>query len=526
MLADGDLITFGKAVGKEPSIVRPVSVRVQLMHDPSSSNVTNASSTTNSSTRPWARIGLFYPPFASDSSSDDSDIEEIPNPNTGDYHQDVPPFATGWPSFGLPSIQDLLRHPSIAQHGAPYPRASSPPRAQGGSPDGSPSAMRPISTRGLSFATAAPAETSTVTAEVTRFAEQAPVARAEASASEPVGRFVVDIDSDDGNDDSDEDEDDEDLYLPHAVPAASYAPPPAASSDSPTVAQLSPISDDIGLAGPGAHHDDDTVSFATGALAAFIHEAFAPSRASSPASPSSDDMDLPAPAAVADTTLVGDNADDAEDAISAPSLPRSFDCGTCIAREAGPPAPSSPPPPPPTSMPPPPPPPAAHAVNGSLRREALSRHRDEEEYYPTLAPMMSAPAHFADEWMGGWSLPPMFLMGGSADTNAHRAPEPSSAYARAVGSSFVAYEDVQGANVGEQTSSDAHVSKASEPTVVPDEAGEEDMEMSDGGDDANSAAEEDDQSASSEDEGLREIKATIGKIEVSVDPRRHLCAVD
>jgi hypothetical protein len=139
VLADGDVVTFGKTVGSDEQTVKPVTVRVELLHDASQSsplpqiNILDPlpeptkeraeGSNWSESPRGSGRYGIYVPTSVSSddgdksssksSSSDsdsehDSDIEEIPPPN--------PPAAfsgnSSRNSFGLPSITslNLLRH--------------------------------------------------------------------------------------------------------------------------------------------------------------------------------------------------------------------------------------------------------------------------------------------------------------------------------------------------------------------------------------------------------------------------------
>ncbi|CCM02727.1 uncharacterized protein FIBRA_04834 [Fibroporia radiculosa] len=93
VLADGDIITFGKTVGHDDSIVRPITVRVRLLFggdsaqattpvQDSPSNPTPMDSTTPSPTARYGSNGRYRFPGDSSSSSsdDDSDIEEIHPP--------------------------------------------------------------------------------------------------------------------------------------------------------------------------------------------------------------------------------------------------------------------------------------------------------------------------------------------------------------------------------------------------------------------------------------------------------------
>ncbi|KAI0364873.1 hypothetical protein BV20DRAFT_1029028 [Pilatotrama ljubarskyi] len=93
VLADGDLITFGKSVGRESYLVRPVVVRVQLIFgkdvsprapSPLPISLTNDSSPDKASARSTSgRYGVYPPsPESSPSTSDgDSDIQEISPPS-------------------------------------------------------------------------------------------------------------------------------------------------------------------------------------------------------------------------------------------------------------------------------------------------------------------------------------------------------------------------------------------------------------------------------------------------------------
>ncbi|THH31674.1 hypothetical protein EUX98_g2515 [Antrodiella citrinella] len=84
VLADGDVLTFGKAVGKEQEQVRPITVHVQLLFSRDMEVVPLAAAVsreTNSPRSSSGRYGVFLPPSDTSSSSEsDSDIEEIPPP--------------------------------------------------------------------------------------------------------------------------------------------------------------------------------------------------------------------------------------------------------------------------------------------------------------------------------------------------------------------------------------------------------------------------------------------------------------
>ena len=97
LLTDGDIVTFGKAVGKGEECVRPITARVELLYGaqaaqssikplviPSSTNA-SPSSSDRSSNKTTGRYGVHSSPSSSDDSSAPnsdqySDIEEIPAP--------------------------------------------------------------------------------------------------------------------------------------------------------------------------------------------------------------------------------------------------------------------------------------------------------------------------------------------------------------------------------------------------------------------------------------------------------------
>ncbi|KAF5347452.1 hypothetical protein D9756_011111 [Leucocoprinus leucothites] len=85
-LSDGDIITFGKTVGRNEEMVRPIVARVQLLHSGPSTSAIKPLVVPESSPNRSGRYGLHSP---SSSSSDEayngqsdaySDIEEIPPP--------------------------------------------------------------------------------------------------------------------------------------------------------------------------------------------------------------------------------------------------------------------------------------------------------------------------------------------------------------------------------------------------------------------------------------------------------------
>jgi hypothetical protein len=159
VLADGDVVTFGKTVGSDEQTVKPVTVRVELLHDASKSsplpqiNILDPlseptkeraeGSNWSESPRGSGRYGIYVPTSVSSDDGDkssskssssesdsehDSDIEEIPPPN--------PPAASSGNSshnsFGLPSITslNLLRHLLPPAHNLSTPSLEFPSAPQ------------------------------------------------------------------------------------------------------------------------------------------------------------------------------------------------------------------------------------------------------------------------------------------------------------------------------------------------------------------------------------------------------------
>jgi hypothetical protein len=132
ILEDGDVVTFGKSVGRDNDLVRPVSVRVRFVHSadslPSGGNSTPARDYPSPShvddgadgaicRSNSGRYGLHVPDtFSSDGSSSsdhDSDIEEISPPapalnsGVGELVEDPVPSYQGNLGGTLPSLQGL-----------------------------------------------------------------------------------------------------------------------------------------------------------------------------------------------------------------------------------------------------------------------------------------------------------------------------------------------------------------------------------------------------------------------------------
>ena len=149
VLADGDTLTFGKPVGKESSLVHPVTARVHLLFSiPSTSSTpaqasttpmqltSPAAATTPTRTGSSGRYGMYTPAMTSsgsDSSSED-EIEEIPPPPP---QPQLPPCSSfaglpwGWP---VSSFQHHpFQQPQLMQHPHHMHRAD-PVQVDGGGP--------------------------------------------------------------------------------------------------------------------------------------------------------------------------------------------------------------------------------------------------------------------------------------------------------------------------------------------------------------------------------------------------------
>ncbi|KAJ7035672.1 hypothetical protein C8F04DRAFT_1098088 [Mycena alexandri] len=85
LLADGDVITFGKSVGSDKGLVRPVVAKVELLYGPRPSFKPLVVPATSISRSPSGRYGVYVPeasPSSDEASLDshDSDVEEISGP--------------------------------------------------------------------------------------------------------------------------------------------------------------------------------------------------------------------------------------------------------------------------------------------------------------------------------------------------------------------------------------------------------------------------------------------------------------
>ena len=142
MLSNGDIITFGKTVGKGSFLVHPVTARVELLFGSQSGVASSTSENTrtpvavlpvDSRARPSSgRFGLYIPSLSSpDGSSDDdsslkydhdSDIEEITPPSSGPDRVGCRPCAPSLPS--LPAIRGLHAHFFDEPRGDSFPFSS------------------------------------------------------------------------------------------------------------------------------------------------------------------------------------------------------------------------------------------------------------------------------------------------------------------------------------------------------------------------------------------------------------------
>jgi len=94
-LADGDVITFGKPVGKDSDLVRPVSVRVKFLLQPADhSEISQPIHITTSNS---GRFGVLTD-VDSSSSSSDSEVEEVDPPEVLPSN----PYRAQIPSHGFP----------------------------------------------------------------------------------------------------------------------------------------------------------------------------------------------------------------------------------------------------------------------------------------------------------------------------------------------------------------------------------------------------------------------------------------
>lgn len=127
MLGDGDIVTFGKSVGKGSYVVPPVTVRVELLFGGAEKCATTSTSNVNrtsivapemSRRSSSGRYGLFVPsslssPASSHSSDDelsskydhDSDIEEIAPPTSLSHRDSHNVFPLSLPA--LPNLRGL-----------------------------------------------------------------------------------------------------------------------------------------------------------------------------------------------------------------------------------------------------------------------------------------------------------------------------------------------------------------------------------------------------------------------------------
>ena len=143
-LADGDVITFGKSVGKDADLVRPVSVRVNFLLQPVDSSEISQSIHIQRSNS--GRFGVLTD-IDSSSSSSDSEVEEVDPPEvllSNPYRAQIPSHSL---SHGFGFIEQWFRtdlsHPhtqSQSQSRSSLPAFHSQPQPQPKHEDASSSA--------------------------------------------------------------------------------------------------------------------------------------------------------------------------------------------------------------------------------------------------------------------------------------------------------------------------------------------------------------------------------------------------
>lgn len=121
-LADGDVVTFGKSVGKDADLVRPVSVRVNFLLQPADhSEISQPIHIQRSSS---GRFGVLTD-IDSSSSSSDSEVEEVDPPEvllSNPYRAQIPSHSL---SHGFGFIEQWFRPDPSHPH--THPQSQSPP---------------------------------------------------------------------------------------------------------------------------------------------------------------------------------------------------------------------------------------------------------------------------------------------------------------------------------------------------------------------------------------------------------------
>ncbi|TFY77380.1 hypothetical protein EWM64_g6631 [Hericium alpestre] len=144
-LTHGDVITFGKTVGRDHSVVRPIMVVIRLLHDndnnpnqPASNGGLKLATPESIKSTKSGRYGLYseHPSsissLSAESSSDedsapvhDSDIEEIDPPEEYPISRSELPISSSLSSSSLPSIHGLgILHRFLPPLHAPQPSLS------------------------------------------------------------------------------------------------------------------------------------------------------------------------------------------------------------------------------------------------------------------------------------------------------------------------------------------------------------------------------------------------------------------
>ncbi|KAH9946751.1 hypothetical protein B0H21DRAFT_742247 [Amylocystis lapponica] len=144
VLADGDMVTFGKTVGRDATLVRPVTACIKLIFgaDPTSMNASSSPLATPESEKPsQSSSGRYGVHPSSESSSDDgSDMEEesrspSPVPGTMPAAQVPESFVASRSSGKLELLRRLLPPMQASFLWAPLMRSASPDRDQTASPE-------------------------------------------------------------------------------------------------------------------------------------------------------------------------------------------------------------------------------------------------------------------------------------------------------------------------------------------------------------------------------------------------------
>ncbi|KAF9650438.1 hypothetical protein BDM02DRAFT_3112211 [Thelephora ganbajun] len=119
-LADGDVVTFGKSVGKDADLVRPVSVRVKFLLQPADhSEISQPTHIQRSSS---GRFGVLTD-IDSSSSSSDSEVEEVDPPEvipSNPYRAQIPSHSL---SHGFGFIEQWFRTDASSPHTQSQPQS-------------------------------------------------------------------------------------------------------------------------------------------------------------------------------------------------------------------------------------------------------------------------------------------------------------------------------------------------------------------------------------------------------------------